>query len=289
MTIEEAVGVIRNGDTVILGGWGASRKPMAIARQIARSDLKDLTLITMGGIDADLLIAAKKVKKVVYGFLGYASMPGMPGNLRRARQDCSVEMVELSEGMSIVGLRAAADRLPFLPTRSGLGTDLLTVNSFIKTFACPYTGETLVAMPALNGDVAFLHVNAATSSGYGQIIGEPWLDRIMVRAAKRTILSAERIVLLDELRKDFRTIEILRPWVYGVVEVPYGAHPTGCYPDYDVDQEKVAEYTRASGSLDSSAEYLKRCVMEIEKQCDYIDLMGGTARLSKLRCSIAKE
>jgi len=289
MTIKEAVGLVKSGDTIILGGWGASRKPMAIAREIARSDLKNLTIISMGGVDADLLIAAGKVKKVIYGFLGYANIPGIPGNLRRVRQDGSVEMVELSEGMAIVGLRAATDRLPFLPTRSGLGTDILTVNSFIETFTSPYTGETLVAMPSLAGDVAFLHVNAATSSGYGQIIGDPWLDRIMARAAPKTVLSAEKIVPLDILKKDFRTIELLRPWVYGVVEAPYGAHPTSCYPDYDTDQEKLAEYTKASSSPDSSAEYLDRHIRGIETQREYIDLMGGVERLSKLRDSSIKE
>ncbi len=278
----QAVSLIKNGDTVIFGGWGASRKPMAIVREIVRSDLRDLTIISVGGLDADLLISANKVKKVIYAYLGYQQIPGMSGNCRRVRQDGSVEMVELSEGMFVLGLRAAAEGLPLMPTRSGLGTDVLTVNPDIKTIVCPYTGATLVAMPALRGNVTFLHVNAASPSGYGQIKGDIWLDRLMARASSKTIISTEQVGSLDELKEDRHTIQLLRLWVDGVVEIPYGAHPTNCFPKYGIDQEKLNEYTHASTTPDSSAAYLDKYVRSNSGQQEYIDLMGGTTRLSQI-------
>ena len=285
MSIEDAVALVRDGDTVLLGGWGASRKPMAIVRELVRTNLKDLTLVTMGGLDADFLIAAGKVKRVIYGFLGYHQLPGIPGRCRQARKDGSVKMVELSEGMFVLGLKAAAEGLPFLPTRSGLGTDILTVNPHIKTIECPYTDTKLVAVPAISADIAFLHVNEADISGYAKIVGEAWLDRIMARAAKKTVISSERVVPLADLKKDHSTIKISRLWVDGVVEKPYGAHPTSCFPDYGVDRVKLDEYTNASLKSDSADAYIEKYISKVDSHERYIDFMGGAARLSQIKYS----
>ena len=282
MSARDAVALVRDGDTVLLGGWGVARKPMAIVRELARSSVRELTLATMGGLDADMLIAAGKVRKVIYGFLGYQQLPGIPMRCREARKNGSVEMVELSEGMFVLGLRAAAEGLPFAPTRSGLGTDVLTVNPHIRTVECPYTGVMLTAVPAIDADVAFLHVNAASASGYGKIAGDALLDRIMARAAKKTIITAERIVPLSELKRDDSTIKILRLWVDGVVEALYGAHPTSCYPDYGVDRARLDEYTKASSKSNAVDAYLGKYVRSINSQLSYVELMGGPGRLSQI-------
>ena len=283
MSTKDAIGLVRDGDTVLLGGWGVSRKPMAIVRELVCSDLKELTIVTMGGLDADFIIAAGKAKKVIYGFLGYHQLPGIPGRCRQARRDGSVEMVELSEGMFVLSLKAAAQGLPFLPTRSGLGSDILTVNPDIKTIECPYTSTTFVAVPAIRADIAFLHVNEASLSGYGKIVGDAWLDRIMARAAIKTVISSERIVPLEQLKKDRSTIKISRLWVDGVIEIPYGAHPTSCFPDYGVDRGKVDEYTRASATSDSADAFLDKYIKSVDSQDGYLDLMGGIDRLSQIK------
>ncbi len=283
ISLENAVSLVKDGDTLVFGGWGVYRKPMAIVRAIARSSLKELTVITMGGLDADLLIAAGKVRKVIYGFIGYQQVPGIPPNCRRVRQDGSVEMMELSEGMLVVGLQAAASRLPFIPTRSGLGTDILTMNPGIKMLECPYTGAKLVAMPALQADVAFIHVNAASTTGYGQIIGEPWLDRIMARAAKKTVISTEKLMPMGELQKDYFSMQLLRVWLDSVVEIPYGAHPTGCYPQYGIDEEKIREYGQASASPDTLKAYMDKYVLSVTNNRKYVELMGGPSRLSCIK------
>jgi len=282
LSLEQAVGLIKDGDTILFGGWGASRKPLAIVRQIVRSELKDLTVVSMGCLDADLLIAAGKVRKVIYAYLGYQQVPGIPGNCRQARQNDRVEMKEISEGMFLLGLRAAAERVPFAPTRSGIGTDLLSLNG-IKTISCPYTHETLVAMPAIRGDIAFLHVNLATLSGYGYIAADPWLDRIMARAASKTVLCTERVISQEELQKTSPKARLLlRVWINGVVEVPYGAHPTSCFPDYGIDKERLDEYTRASNAQDTTLAYLDKYIRSVRDHQEYINLMGGTERLSQI-------
>ena len=124
--------------TIGIGGWGPRRKPMALVRAILRSDLKDLTLVSWGGADVGLLVRAGKVRKLVYAFVSLDSVPLEP-NFQKARQDGTIpEVVELDEGMFQTGLRAAAQRLPFLPMRAGLGSDVLVNNPWIKTVTSPY-------------------------------------------------------------------------------------------------------------------------------------------------------
>ena len=274
MTPQEVIDQIHDGDTIVFGGWGATRKPMMIIREIAKSKLKDLIVMSWAGIDVDLLIGAGKVKKLIFPFASLEPATAAPANFRRARQEATIEVMELSEHMFWNGLRAAAERLPFYPTRSGLGTDLLKVNPGIVTFEAPYTGERLVAMPALEADVALIHVNAADSNGYGQILGEPAFDPLIARAAKKTFLSAERIVPLTELKADLRSIEITKLWVTGVVEAPYGAHPGVCYPEYGLDEAHLGEYSKAAASAEAFRGYLAKYVDNVPDQAAYLRLVG---------------
>ena len=133
MTIDEVVAQIEDGMTVGIGGWGPRRKPMALVRAILRSELKDLTIVSWGGADVGLLARAGKIRKLVYAFVSLDTVPLEP-NFQRARQGGTIpEIVELDEGMFQTGLYAAAQRLPFLPMRAGLGSDVLVNNPWIKT------------------------------------------------------------------------------------------------------------------------------------------------------------
>ncbi|MCX5999924.1 MAG: acyl CoA--acetate/3-ketoacid CoA transferase subunit alpha [Chloroflexi bacterium] len=274
MLPRDVVAQIRDGDTIVVGGWGGARRPMALIREIARSSLKNLTVVSFAGMDADLLIGAGKVKKLICPFVSFEGAPGNPGNYRRARQNGAIEMMELSEQLCRLGLKAAEERLPFYPTRCGLGTDLLTVDQGIVTFASPYTGEKLVAMPSLRGHVALIHVNAADRSGYGQILGEPFFDAVIARTADKTFLSAERIVSLGDLKGDPSTVYIGSLWVNGVVEAPYGAHPGDCYPDYDWDGGHLAEYSQAAANEASFNSYLAKYVHNVPDQMAYAKLVA---------------
>jgi glutaconate CoA-transferase subunit A len=148
MTAPDVVAELRDGMTLGIGGWGARRKPMALVREIVRSPLRDLTLVSFGGPDVGMLCAAGKLRKLVFGFVSLDLIPLEP-NFRAARQAGSIEVMEIDEGLVYTGLRAAAMRLPFLPARAGLGSDAERLNPELKTVKSPYAdGETLLAMPA---------------------------------------------------------------------------------------------------------------------------------------------
>lgn len=274
---------IKDGSVVGIGGWGATRKPMAAVRAIVRSPLRDLTVLSMAGQDLDMLIGAGKVKKAIFPFAVYDEIPGMAQyNFRRARQEGAIEFQELSEYMVLAGLRAAGERLPFYPVRSGLGSDILTVNPSIKVIEAPYTGEKLVAMPALDLDVAIIHVNAADPSGYGQVLGPLAMDGVMVRAAKKVFLCADRVVSVGELGQQPHTVKIWRPFVTGVVEVPFGAHPSRSPPDYGIDLEHMREYTEHAADPQGFPAYLEKYVYGLESQESYLEKVGGVKKLIQL-------
>ncbi|MET0592867.1 MAG: CoA-transferase [Polyangiaceae bacterium] len=263
MTVEDVVAELRDGMTIGIGGWGSRRKPMDFVRAIARSSLKDLTLVTYGGPDVGLLCATKKLKKIICGFVSLDSIPLEP-HFRAARQGGTVEVVDLDEGMLQWGLYAASLRLPFLPTRAGLGSDVMKLSPEIRTVKSPYDdGEELVAMPALSLDVALIHMNRADARGNGQFLGpDLYFDDLFCMAAKRRFMSAEKIVptenLLDE--GSVHTLRISRMMIDGVVEAPGGARFTSCEPDYDRDEALQREYAASATSPEAwsafSAKYL---------------------------------
>ena len=200
ITVEEAVAEVTDGMTIGIGGWGSRRKPMAFVRALVRKGVKDLTVVSYGGPDIGILCATGQLKKAVYGFVSLDSIPLEP-HFRKARQEGTIAAVELDEGMFLLGLRAAAQRLPFLPTRAGLGSDVLKINPHLKTIKSPYAdAEELVAVPALNVDVAFVHMNRADAQGNGQALGrDPYFDNLFCMAAKKAFMSCEKILSTEEV------------------------------------------------------------------------------------------
>lgn len=249
MSIDEVVGTLRSGMTVGIGGWGSRRKPMALVRAICRSSVKDLTVVSYGGADVGLLCAYGKVARVVAPFVTLDSIPLEP-HFRAARQAGTVEFTEYDEGMFMFGLLAAAHRLPFLPTRAGLGSDVMRVNPELRTVRSPYAGgEELVAVPALTLDVALVHLNRADHRGNAQYLGpDPYFDDLYAKAAERCYVSCERVVDTAELLKEgpVQSLLISRSMVTGVVETPGGAHFTSCEPDYGRDEAFQKAYVSAA-------------------------------------------
>jgi glutaconate CoA-transferase, subunit A len=264
LTEDEAVAELADGMTIGIGGWGSRRKPMSLVRAILRSDLKDLTLVSYGGPDVGLLCAAGRVRKLVYGFVSLDSIPLEP-HFRAARQAGAIpELVELDEGMLQWGLYAAALRLPFLPTRAGLGSDVMTVNPSLRTVRSPYDdGEELVAVPALTLDAALVHLNRADRRGSGQFLGpDLYFDDLFLGAASpgRRFLSCERVVATEDLLAEgpAHTLRIQRSTVDGVIEAPGGAHFTTCEPDYGRDEAFQRDYAAAAGDPERWAEWSGR-------------------------------
>jgi glutaconate CoA-transferase subunit A len=235
MTPAEVVAELSDGMTIGIGGWGSRRKPMALVRAILTSSLKDLTVVSYGGPDVGLLAAAGKVRRLVFGFVSLDTVAYDP-NFQRVRQESKLETMELDEGMLQTGLLAASHRLPFLPTRAGLGSDVLTLNPEIRTIQDPYGSEELVAMPALKLDAALVHMNRADMHGNAQYLGpDPYFDDLFCMAAERRYVSTEQVV--DTFDGPPQAMLLNRMMVDGIVPAPRGAHFTSCAPDYPRDEQ----------------------------------------------------
>lgn len=283
LTAADAVAQLRDGMTVGFGGWGPRRKPMAIVREILRSDVKDLTVVAYGGPEVGMLCAAGKVKKLVFGFATLDAIPLEPWYRKCREAGQLTELMELDEGMFEWGLRAAGMRLPFLPTRCGLATDVLTHNPELKTVQSPYAdGEVLLAMPALNLDVAFLHVNDADRLGNTLVTGpDPYFDHLFARAAQQCFVSCERLHERFALTaQEARNNTFERYLVTGVVHAPFGAHPTSCPSDYGWDMSHFKRYAASAAEEGGWQAYVDEFVNAGESA--YQEKNGGAERLGKL-------
>ncbi|MFI5961760.1 CoA transferase subunit A [Streptomyces asoensis] len=239
MSAEEAVSRLRSGMTLGIGGWGSRRKPMALVRALLRSEVTDLTVVSYGGPDVGMLAAAGRIRELVAAFVTLDSIPLEP-HYRAAREGGAFALTEIDEAMFMWGLHAAANRLPFLPVRAGIGSDVMRVNPRLRTVTSPYEdGETFVAVPALRLDAALVHVNRADRLGNGQYLGpDPYFDDLFCEAADEAYVSCEQIVDTAELTKAAppQSLLLKRHTVTGVVEAPNGAHFTSCAPDYGRDE-----------------------------------------------------
>jgi glutaconate CoA-transferase subunit A len=243
---DEVVSRLASGMTIGIGGWGSRRKPMSIVKAILRSDLTDLTVVSYAGPDLGMLCAAGKVRRAVYAFASLDSIPLEP-HFRRARQNGEIEDEPHDEGTFLLALQAAAWRVPFLPTRVGLGSDLLTLNPKLSTFRSPVGGEELVAVPAFELDAALCHLNVGDARGNAAFLGpDLYFDDLFLRAAPANrFISVERIVPTEQLVEVAGTelrLRVSRLMVDGVVEAPGGAAFTSCVPDYERDEVLQKDY-----------------------------------------------
>ena len=271
----EAAAYVESGMTIAVG----DPAPMAIVRQLIKRSVKDLRVVG-SGMSLDLLIAAGCVRETVAYYAGAAAP-----SFRRAAERGDIHVWECEEGILTAGLRAAAQGLPFLPWRGGVGTSLPEVNPDLKIISDPIRGETLLAVPAIDVDVAFLH--AAASDVYGNVshIGGPgWLDLFLQRAAARVVVQVEKIVPNEEVRAT--------PWLTtiadadAVVRAPYGAHPFYSRGFYVQDRAFTKLYldaaTAAAQRDDRSAleDFLQRFVHEPLTHIDYLERIGIRALLA---------
>jgi glutaconate CoA-transferase, subunit A len=285
-TAAEVVAQLRDGMTLGIGGWGPRRKPMALVREILRSPLKDLTVVSYAGPDVGMLCAAGKVKKLVFAFATLDAIPLEP-YYRKARESGVLQVEEYDEGMFEWGLRAAGMRMSFLPTRVGLATDVLAKNPALKTIQSPYAdGEVYVAMPALKLDAALLHVNECDRLGNTLVRGhDVFFDHLFARAAARCYVSTERLherLTLDAAQAKENPFE--RYLVSGVVHAPCGAHPTYFGPDYGWDMEHLKRYNASASEDGGWQKYLDEFVRDGESA--YLEKVGGAARVRGLKLPV---
>ena len=263
-TLDDAVAQIESGMTIGIGGWGSRRKPMAFVRALLRTGVTDLTVVSYGGPDVGLLCSAGKLAKLYYGFVSLDSPPFYDPWFARARTTGAIVAREMDEGMLRCGLQAAAQRLPFLPIRAGLGSSVPDFwDGELKTVKSPYlTGsghEELIAMPALRLDAAFVHLNVGDKHGNAAYTGiDPYFDDLFLMAADRRFLSVERVVATDELIKSVppQALLVNRMMVDQVIEAPGGAHFTTAEPDYGRDEKFQQHYAKAATEEDTWAQFV---------------------------------
>ena len=276
-TLDEAVAGVESGMTIGIGGWGSRRKPMAFVRALLRTDVTDLTVVSYGGPDIGLLCSAGKISKVYYGFVSLDSPPFYDPWFAKARTSGSITAREMDEGMLRCGLQAAAQRLPFLPTRAGLGSSVPDFwDGELKTVRSPYVTpstreslrssppedgyEELIAMPALRLDAAFVHLNLGDKRGNAAYTGiDPYFDDLFLMAADRRYLSVERVVPTEELVKSVppQALLVNRMMVDRVVEAPNGAHFTTAAADYGRDEKFQRHYASAAAEESTWQEFVE--------------------------------
>ena len=254
-SMDEALELIGPGAVVGFGGLIYWRRPMEAVRSLIRKGLEGLTAVSfVGSLEIDMLAWAGCIKVVHANLVGLQGF-GLAPNFRKKVEAGDIEYVEHSEGSIILALKAAGMRVPFLPTKGLLGSDLITANKWLN-FNCPLTNDLLTAVPALNLDCAIIHVPRADAKGNAHVEGVLGIDQEMIMAAKEVIITAEDIVSTDELMKEPYKTKFFSHCVSAVVKSPGGAYPTSCMPNYRLDGLAMLEYAENAGRPDWIASYL---------------------------------
>jgi len=293
MTLEQAVKkFIKNGSQISLGGFTIVRNPMALAYEIIRQGIKDLHIVCHShGQALDVLIGAGCVKRLEIAYGGNGRYAPTCIRFKKAIQEGQIEFEDYSNYQMSLRFLAGALSIPFIPTKSGLGSDLLNYEGFSKEvrkerkvankkFAMiqnPFTEEKddVVLLPALNPDVTILHVQYVGEDGTIRIKGLTFADIEQAKSADYVIVTCEEIVPRSFIRLDPDQNSLPPFFVDAIVKVPYGAHPTGCYGFYDYDPKHLNMYRTIAGDDEKFKKYLDEWVYGIKTHEDYLNKVGA--------------
>jgi len=279
MSLDEAISsYVENGESLGTGGLSFWRKPIAACREIVRQNIKNLTICTfVGGIDVDMLIGGACISKVRASFVGMEVF-GMAPRYRKAVESGKVKISEESEASIALGLKASYLKVPFMPLKGMIGTDFLKVREDIKKFEDPLgSGTQLVALPKIDLDVAIIHVNNCDEYGNANIEGAVWMDDDLIKTAKKSIITCENIVDTEDIINMPRRAQIPMQSVDAVVRIPYGAHPTSCFPIYTFDPYHIQTY------MNMDFEDYKNKFIINNSHDDYLEAVGGTDVMAKIK------
>jgi len=277
-TLAQAVSKIPSGATVAVGGSLLRRQPMAIVHEMIRQGITDLTLLTWATtLATDMLTAAGAIRRwegIYAGFFRH----GLAPNFRRAVEAGEIETHDYSESAFVARFRAASMGLSFLPSKALLGTGMPGKSpDEIKPIACPFTGEKYLALKAAETDFTILH--GYTSDEYGNV---QWpvvrdsddIDQMMASASKRLIVTVEKIIPHEEVRRRPALTYIPHSLVEAVIEVPYGAHPTATDGFYDEDEASLKAYLQAARRPEGTAGYIRDYVLQTRDRTGYLSKFG---------------
>ncbi|MBS7635289.1 CoA transferase subunit A [Candidatus Bathyarchaeota archaeon] len=285
MSLKEAVErFTQDGDYFALGGFGHIRVSMAAIYEMIRQGRRNLAMAAKTAVhDVDILIAAGVVDRVECAYSFGHELRGLSPAGRRAAEEGGVRVVaELSNAGFQWRFKAAAMGLPFLPTRVMLGSDTLHYSS-ARVVEDPFSGKPICLLPACYPDFAFIHVHRCDRYGNAQIDGITVEDSDLARAAKRLIITTERVVEEDRIREAPDRTIIPFYLVDAVCEVPYGSHPGNMPGLYYSDEEHMAEWLSLSRTEEGVKMYLDRYVYSVRDFSEYLELVGGEAKMDHLR------
>lgn len=237
VNLSEIDKIIKSNSTIAIGGFTINRKPIAIIKEIAKSDINNLNLFTLAGsLDVDLLVEKSKVKKISAAYVGYEGI-GFSKITRKAVESGNVAFEDLTEILYYLRLKAGAIGTPFIPTESIINSDIFKINSACKKIKDPFTKKVLCAVKGIKPDVCIIHAQKADKFGNILIDESDFSEREMAQASKIRIFSVEEI---GELKPNQITIH--KDFVDYIVVVKNGAYPTGCKNYYSPDIKKILEH-----------------------------------------------
>ena len=287
MSLTEAASLVKDGDHVALGGCTASRTPMALIWALIRAGCKDLTVSrSIVSTEGDLLYASGASAHIVTSWFSQGIVWGISKVMRHFTESKRARFEEWSHMSLGLRYRAGAMGVPFIPARSMMGSDVRgRLGEELREMTCPYTGERLILLPALNPDVALIHVHRCDTYGNAQIDGLQFMDMDIAMAANRVILTTERIISNDQIRRLPDHTKIPFFTVDAVVETPYGAAPHECYGAYEPffsHMDYYAEMTARDPEAGAKA-YLESFYYAPADWHEYLSLLGMDAVLDATR------
>jgi glutaconate CoA-transferase subunit A len=277
MSLEEAAALVKNGDSIAIGGCTASRTPMAMIWSLIRARKTDLSVsrsITSG--EGDLLFGSGVSRHILTSWFSQGIVWGISKVMRSYTESKRARFEEWSHMSIGMRYRAGAMGIPFMPMRAMMGSDVAGQLEDLKEMECPFTGERLLLVPALNPDVALIHVQRCDAYGNAQIDGLEFMDVDMAMAAKRVIITTEQIVSNDQIRRSPDQTKIPFIAVDAVVEVPFGCAPHECYGMYEPFYSNMDEYAAMTQKNpdEGVAAYLEKYYYEPENWTEYLELLG---------------
>jgi glutaconate CoA-transferase subunit A len=289
-TVADAVArLVHDGDYLAIGGFGADRLPTAVVHEIVRQGRQELRFAGHTAThDFQVLCAGnltgrgRTLTAVDIAYVVGLEARGLSPHARRVLESGEVACTEWTNYALAVRLKAAAMGLPFLPTRSMLGTDTFRHSAAVE-IACPFTGQKLAALPALYPDVAAIHVHEADRYGNCRVRGTTVADLDLARASKRLIITCERLIPDDEIRLDPTRTVIPFFCVDAVCEVPYGSYPGNMPYEYFSDEKHLREWLEVEQDLTAYQAFLEKYVFGVRDFAEYLHLCGGLPRLQELR------
>jgi acyl CoA:acetate/3-ketoacid CoA transferase alpha subunit len=274
---------VREGDYLATDMYGMVRGPMSLVREVIRQHSGKLAVAGQGGMEIDMLVASGLVERIDGIYIGHEVF-GLSNSYRRAAEAGNVKITEWTNAALAWRFKAAAMGIPFIPSRTMLGTDTFQKSAAV-TGECPFTGETLCLLPALQVDVGIIHVHRCDRYGNAQIDGTAGLGFELARASKKLILSTEKVVSEGIIRRQPERTVIPHYLVDAVVEAPFGAHPGEMCYHYAMDRPRVTEYLKAMETREGAKDYMDKYVHGAGSHRGYLELVGGMRQMRKLQRS----